>query len=87
MNWSLRATEWEIWCQHRWVPAQRAHLQSAQRVETLALPGDLPEARPKRLRFRVFNTVGKVVQHARCTLVRLTTVAQLALVDWLDTTS
>ncbi|MBX3308193.1 MAG: hypothetical protein KF751_19270 [Nitrospira sp.] len=69
------------------MPAQRAYLQSAQRLKTLALPGDLPEARPKRLRFRVFNTVGKVVQHARYTLVRLTTVAQQVLVDWLDTTS
>ncbi len=46
----------------------------------LALPGDLSEARPKRLRFLIFNTVGKVVQHARRTLLRLTTAAQQALV-------
>jgi len=49
-------------------------------LKRLALPGDLLEARPKRLRFLVFNTVGKVVQHARRTLLRLTTVAQQALV-------
>jgi hypothetical protein len=49
-------------------------------LKRLALPGDLSEARPKRLRFLVFNTVGKVVQHARRTLLRLTTVAQQALV-------
>ncbi len=35
-------------------------------LKRLALPGDLSDARPKRLRFLVFNTVGKVVQHARC---------------------
>lgn len=46
----------------------------------VALPGDVSEARPKRLRFLVFNTVGKVVQHARRTLLRLTTAAQQALV-------
>jgi hypothetical protein len=46
----------------------------------LALPGDLSDARPKRLRLLVFNTVGKVVQPARRTLLRLTTAAQQALV-------
>jgi hypothetical protein len=49
-------------------------------LKRLALPGDLSEARPKRLRCLVFNTVGKVVPHARRTLLRLTTVAQQALV-------
>lgn len=48
-------------------------------LKRLALPGDLSEARPKRLRFLVFNTVGKVIQHARCTLLRLTTAAQQAI--------
>jgi hypothetical protein len=38
------------------------------------------EARPKRLRFLVFNTVGKVVQHARRTLLRFTSAAQQTLV-------
>jgi hypothetical protein len=37
----------------------------------LSLPGDLRTARPKRLRFLLFNTVGKVVAHARRTLLRL----------------
>ena len=49
-------------------------------LKRLALPGDLSEARPKRLRFLVFNTVGKVVQHARRTLVRLTSAVQRELV-------
>ena len=48
-------------------------------LKRLALPGDLSAARPKRLRFLVFNTVGKVVQHARRTLVRFTSAAQQAL--------
>jgi hypothetical protein len=49
-------------------------------LKRVALPGELSEARPKRLGFLVFNTVGTVIQHARCTLLRLTTAAQQALV-------
>jgi hypothetical protein len=48
-------------------------------LKRLALPGDFATARPKRLRFLLFNTVGKVVHHARCTLLRLTGAVQLAL--------
>jgi hypothetical protein len=48
-------------------------------LKRLALPGDLSEARPKRLRFLVFNTVGKVLHHARRTLVRLTSAVQREL--------
>lgn len=46
----------------------------------MVLPGDLSDARPKRLRFLMFNKVGKVVQHARRTLLRLTSAAQQTLV-------
>jgi hypothetical protein len=48
-------------------------------LKRLTLPGDLRTARPKRLRFLLFNTVGKVVAHARRTLLRLTGVIQHAL--------
>jgi Transposase DDE domain group 1 len=48
-------------------------------LKRLALPADLSDARPKRLRFLLFNTVGKVVHHARRTLLRLTTAVQHAL--------
>jgi hypothetical protein len=48
-------------------------------LKRLTLPGDLWTARPKRLRFLLFNTVGKVVAHARRTLLRLTGVVQHAL--------
>jgi hypothetical protein len=48
-------------------------------LKRLALPGDLSDARPKRLRFLVFNTVGKVVHHARRTLLRLPSAVHQAL--------
>jgi hypothetical protein len=48
-------------------------------LKRLTLPGDLRTARPKRLRFLLFNTVGKVVAHARRTLLRLSGVVQHAL--------
>ena len=48
-------------------------------LKRLTLPGDLRTARPKRLRFLLFNTVGKVVSHARRTVLRLGAPVQLAL--------
>ena len=48
-------------------------------LKRLTLPGDLRTARPKRLRFLLFNTVGKVVAHARRTLLRLSATLQHAL--------
>jgi len=41
--------------------------------------GDFRTARPKRLRSLLFNTVGKVVSHARRTLLRLSAAAHHAL--------
>ena len=40
-------------------------------LKRLALPPELLTARPKRLRFLVFCTPGKLVHHARRTLLRL----------------
>jgi hypothetical protein len=48
-------------------------------LKRLTLPGDLQTARPKRLRFLLFNTVGKVISHARRTLLRLSGALQHAL--------
>jgi hypothetical protein len=48
-------------------------------LKRLTLPGDLRTARPKRLRFLLFNTVGKVVAHARQTFLRLSGALQHAL--------
>gem|GEM_PF-1366383 len=41
--------------------------------------GDFRTARPKRLRFLLFNTLGKVASHARRTLLRLSAAAHHAL--------
>ena len=48
-------------------------------LKRLTFPGDFRTARPKRLRFLLFNTVGKVVAHARRTLLRLSAAFQHAL--------
>lgn len=40
-------------------------------LKRLALPPELLAARPKRLRFLIFHTPGKLVPHARQTLLRL----------------
>jgi len=45
-------------------------------LKRLALPGDLLEARPKQLRFLVFNTVREVIHHAGRSLLRLTSATQ-----------
>ena len=50
-------------------------------LKRLALPAELLTARPKRLRFLIFNTPGRLVHHARRMMLRLaTTVARLA--EW-----
>ena len=52
-------------------------------LKRLALPAEMLAARPKRLRFLIFNTAGRLVRHARRMVLRLaTTAARLA--DWLE---
>lgn len=52
-------------------------------LKRLALPAKLLTARPKRLRFLIFNTPGRLVHHARRLVLRLaTTAARLA--EWLE---
>jgi len=52
-------------------------------LKRLALPAELLAARPKRLRFLIFNTPGRLVHHARRLVLRLaTTAARLA--EWLE---
>jgi hypothetical protein len=46
-----------------------------------SLPEDFAHARPKRLRFALFNTVGRVIRHARETLLRLVLGPARALFD------
>lgn len=50
-------------------------------LKRLALPGEFSEARPKRLRFLVFNIVGKVVHHARSRLLRLACEVHRAILE------
>ncbi len=50
-------------------------------LKRLTLPGDFAIAQPKRLRFLLFNNVGKVVHRARRTLLPLTGAVQLALMQ------
>jgi hypothetical protein len=52
-------------------------------LKRLALPAELLTARPKRLRFLIFNTPGRLVHHARRLVLRLATTAA-RLVEWLE---
>jgi hypothetical protein len=47
----------------------------------VALPAELHTARPKRLRFVLLNSLGKVVRHARETVLRLVGDARRQLAD------
>ena len=52
-------------------------------LKRLALPAELLTARPKRLRFLIFNTAGRLVHHARRMVLRLAAkVSRLA--EWLE---
>lgn len=55
------------------------NLRSA--YKRVGLPEEFHTARPKRLRFLLLNTVGKVVRHARETLLRCTKEIARALAD------
>ena len=52
-------------------------------LKRLALPAEWLMARPKRLRFLIFSTPGRVVQHARRTLLRLAARAG-RIAEWLE---
>jgi hypothetical protein len=45
-------------------------------LKRLALPAELATARPKRLRFLIFNTPGRLVHHARQLILRLAALAK-----------
>jgi hypothetical protein len=45
-------------------------------LKRLALPAEYLTARPKRLRFLIFNTPGRLVHHARAIVLRLATTAE-----------
>lgn len=47
----------------------------------IGLPEEMHDARPKRLRLLVLNNVGKVIRHARETLLRCADAVARALAD------
>ena len=52
-------------------------------LKRLGLPPELLSARPKRLRFLIFNTAGRLVHHARQTVLRLA-ARQERLAEWIE---
>lgn len=52
-------------------------------LKRLALPAEWLRARPKRLRFLIFNTAGRLVQHARKTVLRLAALG-VRIATWRD---
>lgn len=53
-------------------------------LKRLALPPDLISARPKRLRFLIFNTAGQVLHHARRIFIRLVTTKERIAAYWIE---
>jgi hypothetical protein len=51
-------------------------------LKRLALPPELLSARPKRLRFLIFQTPGRIVQHARRVLLRLAATKE-RIAEWI----
>ena len=52
-------------------------------LKRLALPAELLTARPKRLRFLILHTPGRIIHHARRTLLRLA-AAKERIGEWLE---
>ena len=54
---------------------------TAERRSDEGQAAEFPTAKPKRLRFVLLNTVGRLVRNARETLLRVTTAPARALLD------
>jgi Transposase DDE domain group 1 len=52
-------------------------------LKGLALPPELLAARPKRLRFRIFHTPGRIVHHARGVWLRLAATKE-RIEEWIE---
>lgn len=55
-------------------------------LKRLALPPELLQARPKRLRFLIVNTAGRLVHHARQTVLRVAARRE-QLAEWIEAMS
>ena len=53
-------------------------------MKHLALPKELLKVRPKRLRFLIFNTAGRVLHHARKMILRLSTTSERLIIYWIE---
>lgn len=53
-------------------------------LKHIGLPKELLTARPKRLRFLIFNTAGRILHHARRIILRLRTTHERLKAYWLD---
>ena len=51
-------------------------------LKRIALPAELLRARPKRLRFLIINTAGRLVQHARKMRLRLAALEEQRIALW-----
>ncbi len=51
-------------------------------LKRLALPPELLTARPKRLRFLIFQTPGRIIHHARRVLLRLAAIKE-RIEEWI----
>ncbi len=58
-----------LWGQRRMVSLGGTH-NIFTALKRLALPAELLTARPKRLRFLILNTPGKLIHHARRPILR-----------------
>src|ERR1700720_687434 len=67
-----RLAQSKVWRQRRLAAPQRDPLQPALGLQARRPTRGIHTARPKRLRFLLLNTIGKVVRHARETLLRCT---------------
>jgi hypothetical protein len=64
-----------------WLRLQVLTLNLLELLKAAGLDPALRQARPKRLRFAVFTQFGRVVDHARLRIIRLTTAALRTVVD------
>ncbi len=62
---------WAVWGDAAWFRLAVIAYNVLTAMKRLVLPPDLQTARPKRLRFMIFQQPGKPIQHARKTVLRL----------------
>jgi hypothetical protein len=64
-----------------WLRLQVLTYNLLQLLKAVALPPEYAQAQPKRLRFAIFTQIGRVIQHAGQTLLRLAEAVWQHLID------